>query len=165
MIRRARILVGCIFSAGAVTACQPDMAAWRNHLAEPAVARLAGAWTIELRADGGVFGRDGSGARASGVLDLVLNRERVTTTSSQPPVAFGVYDVALAALGIGTGEAATPDAWVEWQADSVIMTLSPKAKWPIRLAGAWSGDSLVGRWRAWSQPGPGGIGDFVIRRR
>lgn len=148
-----------------VTACGSDMAAWRHHLAEPTVAGLSGGWTIEMHADGGAYGREGTNARADGVIDVVLNRDRATTASSQPPVAFAVYDVTLTALNLGTGGPAAPDAWVEVAGDSIVVTLSPSAKWPVRLAGTWQGESITGRWRAYSEPGPGGIGDFVMRRR
>jgi hypothetical protein len=150
-----------------VAACRPDMAAWRGHLAEPVVARLDGAWTIDIRADSGEYGHEVDRARTVGALALVLNRERVTTSLfGAPPVAFGTYDIQLDTLGVATGEASgTPDIWVDLRGDSIVISLSPTAKWPIALVGFWRGDSVVGRWRADQRAGPSGIGDFVLRRR
>lgn len=149
-----------------VAACRPDMVAWRAHLAEPAVARLDGAWAIALRADSGEYGHETVRASTVGALALVLNRERVTTSMfGAPPVAFGTYDIRLDTLGVATGlVTGTPDVWVELRGDSVVISLSPQAKWPIALAGFWRGDSLVGRWRADQRAGPSATGDFVLRR-
>jgi len=142
------------------------MAAWRARLAEPTVARLGGSWAIELQADSGDYGHETVRARTVGALALVLNRERVATSLlGDPPVAFGTYDIRLDTMGIVTGVAAgTPDVWVELRGDSLVMTLSPEAKWPISLRGFWQGDSVTGRWRADQRAGPSAIGDFVLRR-
>ena len=150
-----------------IAACRPDMVAWRAHLAQPAIARLDGAWTIDIRADSGEYGHESDRARTVGAIALVLNRERVTTSLfGAPPVAFGTYDIRLDTLGVATGEASgTPDIWVDLHVDSVVISLSPTAKWPIALVGFWRGDSIVGRWRADQRAGPSGIGDFVLRRR
>lgn len=163
MRRAGRALLAGIVLA----ACRPDMAAWGRRLADPAVARLAGAWTIEMRADFGSFGHETAPASTSGALALVLNRERVTTSLLQsPPVAFGTYDIRLTALGITSGEAmGTPDVWVRLRGDSLVVSLSPTAKWPITLTGVWRGDSIVGRWAADQRAGPSGTGEFVVRRR
>jgi hypothetical protein len=156
------LLVGILLAA-----CRPDMTAWRARLADPAVARLGGAWTIEMRADSGSFGHERAPARATGALALVLNRERVTTSLLESPtVAFGTYDIRLDALGITSGDAmGTPDVWVRVRHDSLIVSLSPTAKWPITLAGLWRGDSIVGRWAADQRAGPSGTGEFVLRGR
>lgn len=156
-----------MLAAVVLAACRPDMVAWHDRLAEPAVARLDGAWAIELRADSGRYGQESVRARTVGVLAVVLNRERVTTSLFRsPPVAFGTYDIRLDTLAVATGEApGPPDLWVDVRGDSVVIALSPKAEWPIRLVGLWRGDSVVGRWRADQRTGPSGVGDFVLRRR
>jgi hypothetical protein len=143
------------------------MAAWRGRLADPAIAKLDGAWAIELRADSGEYGHEAARAITNGALALVLNRERVTTSMfGDPPLAFGTYDIRLDTLGVATGEtAATPDIWVAQRNDSLVVALSPQAKWPITLVGVWRGDSVVGRWRADQRAGPSATGDFVLRRR
>jgi hypothetical protein len=150
-----------------LAACHPDIPAWQRRLADPVLARLDGAWLIELRADSGGYGHEMTRARANGMLALVLNRERVTTSFfGDPPAAFGTYDIRLDTLGVATGVAAgTPDLWADVRTDSVRITLSPSAKWPIALAGIWLGDSIVGRWRSDQRAGPSGIGEFVLRRR
>lgn len=162
-----RSAVGVLVAATLVAACRPDMVAWRGRLSDPAIARLDGAWTIELRADSGEYGHEAARATTTGALALVLNRERVTTSMfGDPPIAFGTYDIRLDTLGVATGEtAATPDIWVSRPGDSVIIALSPQAKWPITLAGLWRADTLVGRWHADQRAGPSATGDFVLRRR
>jgi hypothetical protein len=159
--------VGAAVGLVLLASCRPDMTAWHSRLAAPAVARIDGAWAIEMRADSGEYGRETVRARTVGALALVLNRERVTTSLfGDPPVAFGTYDIGLDTLGLATGETAgTPDVWVDLRADSVVLSLSPRAKWPIALIGFWRGDSVVGRWHADQRAGPSGIGDFVLRRR
>jgi hypothetical protein len=162
-----RSVAGVLIAASLVASCRPDMAAWRGRLADPAIARLDGAWTVELRADSGEYGHETTRAATTGALALVLNRERVTTSLfGEPPLAFGTYDIRLDTLGVATGEtAATPDIWVSLRSDSLVIALSPQAKWPITLAGLWRGDSVVGRWRADQRAGPSATGDFVLRRR
>lgn len=150
-----------------LAACHEDMGAWQQRLATSAVAKLGGTWSIELRTDADAGRQQAAPVRVTGVMALVLNRQRVRTSMfASSPVAFGTYDIALDALGVATGDAAgTPDVWVEWRDDSVALQLSPRSKWPIALVGVWQGDSLVGRWRADPRAGPGNAGDFVLRRR
>ena len=157
--------VAAICGVMMLAACHPDMAAWRNELANPAVARLGGAWAIELRADSAAYGRAAPG-HTSGTLSLALNRDRALNSAGRPPLAFGAYDIPLSDLTVSTGDdPSTPAVWVERRSDSLVITLAPEAKWPIRLAGAWNGDSIVGRWHAESEPGPAGNGNFALRRR
>jgi hypothetical protein len=146
--------------------CKPDMPAWRSHLAEPGISRLAGIWTVELSVASNV-GLPAHGFRDAGTLALVLNRERVTTSLfGTPPVAFGTYDIPFDSMGVSSGDPlGTPDVWARVAGDSVTLTLSPRAKWPITLTGRWAGDSLTGRWTTEQRAGPGGLGDFVLRRR
>jgi hypothetical protein len=149
-----------------VVSCVPDRPTWQARLAVPAIARLEGTWTVEL----GVTSTIGSPphrVRASGTLALVLNRERVTTSLlSQPPVAFGTYEVPFDSLGVsGAAALGTPDVWVNVVGDSVRLVLSPKSSSPITLRGVWRGDSLAGEWTTEQRAGPNGIGDFVLRRR
>ncbi len=162
-----RVAAGVLVAAALLASCRPDMAAWRGRLADPAIARLDGAWAIELRADSGEYGHEATRAATNGALALVLNRERVTISMfGDPPLAFGTYDIRLDTLGIATGETAgTPDIWVTRRNDSLVVALSPQAKWPITLVGIWSGDSVMGRWRADQRAGPSATGDFVLRRR
>jgi hypothetical protein len=162
-----RSAAGVLVAAVLVASCRPDMAAWRNRLAEPAVARLDGAWAVDLRADSGEYGHPTTRASVNGALALVLNRARVTISMfGDPPLVFGTYDIPLDTLGLVTGETAgTPDIWVSRRNDSLVVELSPQAKWPITLVGTWRGDSVVGRWQANQRAGPSATGDFVLRRR
>ena len=108
-----------------LAACRPDMVAWRNRLADPAISRLDGAWALQLRADSGGYGHESSPARTTGAVAVVLNRERVSTSLlGEPPVAFGSYDIRLDTLGITTGDATgTPDVWVGVRGDSISVSL------------------------------------------
>ncbi len=142
------------------------MAAWRQRMADPAVSRLAGTWTVELRVVSGV-GLTTHALRAVGTVALVLNQERVTTALlGQPPLAFGTYDIPLDSMGVSSGDPlGTPDVWARVGADSVTLILSPKAKSPISLVGTWQGDSLMGHWSTEQRAGPNAFGDFILRRR
>jgi hypothetical protein len=150
----------------ATGACRPDMGAWRGQLAQPGVSRIAGIWSVEFSVATGT-GIPAHGIREAGTIALVLNRERVTTSLfGTPPVAFGTYDIPFDSMGVNSGDPlGTPDVWARVAGDSIVLLLSPKAKWPVTLAGRWQGDSLVGRWSTEQRAGPGGLGDFVLRRR
>jgi hypothetical protein len=160
-----RVLVVAL-AALLFAACRPDMPAWHQQLARPEVARLAGIWSVELSVMNGA-GIPAHSIRDAGTLALVLNRERVTTSLfGPPPVAFGTYDIPFDSMGVNNGDPlGTPDVWANVVGDSVTLVLSPKAKWPISLAGTWHGDSLVGRWNTDQRAGLNGLGDFVLRRR
>ena len=149
-----------------LVSCRPDMVAWHTRLAQPEISRLAGIWTVRfsVRAGTGLPAQD---IREAGTIALVLNRERVTTSLfGDPPLGFGTYDIPFDSMGVSSGDPlGTPDLWARLAGDSVVLTLSPKAKWPITLAGRWHDDSLVGHWTTEQRAGPNGLGDFVLRRR
>ena len=90
----------------------------------------------------------GSGKSLAAVAGIVLARNRgersVWTAPIKALVAEKFFDLAalLGAehVGLATGDATgTPDAWVDVRGDSVLISLSPRAKWPITLAGIWRG--------------------------
>jgi hypothetical protein len=159
--RKAAILAVALLGA-----CLPDVATWQARLAMPSTARLEGTWTVELGVTS-IIGNPPHRVRKAGTLALVLNRERVTPSLfSQPPMAFGTYDIPFDSLGLsGTAALGTPDVWVSVIGDSIRLVLSPKSASPITLRGAWHGDSLAGQWTTEQRAGPNGIGDFVLRRR
>lgn len=163
-IRSLVRLLPALIAVALLGACLPDAGKWQERLDLPVASRLAGVWTVDV----GVTSTIGSPphtVRRAGTMALVLNRERVTTSLfSQPPVAFGTYDIPFDALGVSSSTPlGTPDVWVTIAGDSVTLILSPKAESPITLTGTWHGDSLVGKWTTEQRAGPNGIGDFVLR--
>jgi len=149
----------------AVAACRPDHATWARHLASPAVAPLEGVLTLELTLAG--VTDSGRPRRADGVVSLVLNRQRQTTSLfGALPEAYGSWDFPFDRLGPSVSPyPGPPEVWASVRGDSVLVRLSPRVEDAIVLAGVWRGDSVAGRWFSSDRAGPNALGDFVLHRR
>lgn len=129
--------------------------------------RLVGAWDVRFhveRTSGGPASRD-----VRGELALLPNR---WLTHDYPqldvPTHYGSYDVNFGVAGFEPRDrGAIPDAIaLTTGRDSATIVLDPgEGETSVMMRGAWSGDSLAGRW--WVDAGRGGAiagGHFVMVR-
>jgi hypothetical protein len=150
---------------GLALACRSDEVAWQQRLAVPEVRRLAGLWTLALRND--PSRADSAPPWVAGQLALTLNlgRRRVSDWT-EPPMFFGSYDLAWGRLGLGAATSSgIPAIAGRLRHDTLELTLGPHSSQPVALTGRLFGDSAAGRWSVVQRAGPGGGGDFVLRRR
>ncbi len=161
----ARYFGACLAVVLAAAGCRPDRADWSHHLAAPAVARLEGVWSLDLTLAG--VTDSGRPRHADGVVSLVLNRQRQTTSLfGALPEAYGSWDFPFDRLGPSVAPyPGPPEVWASVRGDSVLVRLSPRVEDAIVLAGVWQGDSITGRWFASERAGPNALGDFVLHRR
>jgi hypothetical protein len=164
--RRSLPWVVVVVVSAAMLGCQSDLATWQAKLAASNAPHLVGLWKVQLYLDG--HSADSLGQpKAVGQIALTLNNERVGSPGfGDPPMVVGTYDVDFGPVGLATVRyAGFPGVVGRCRGDSVDLKLASESKLPIELSGVMIGDSVVGRWDAHSRAGPGGTGDFVLRRR
>ena len=151
----ALVMAGCSIGGG------------RRRVESAPARRLVGTWDVRFhveRTSDGPVSRD-----LRGELALLPNR---WVTHDYPqldvPTHYGSYDVNVRAAGFEPRDrGAIPDAIaLTTGRDSAIVVLDPgEGETSVMMRGAWSGDSLVGRW--WVDAGRGGAvadGHFVMAR-
>ncbi len=154
-----------------LVACQEDMQAWRARLAAPNVQRLLGLWEVRMRLDRRETSPDTSRVAPElirvGEIAITLNENRLNAPGSDgPPMLFGTFDIDFRRLDLRVANyTGVPELVGRVSGDSILFKLAPEADLPVALRGAWSGDSVAGRWTAHQRAGIDASGDFTIRRR
>ena len=164
--------------------CQGDSLERRRALEEAPAKQLVGVWDatlwlerpISLTSDAHTPPRSITGTLAF----LEDHQGQLPSEDLSDPTHVGVYDIDFSPFGFQPGDAhAAPVAVARTTAqeatgpgrtaldstrDSVTIVLAPGAsRYPCRLTGAFSADSITGVWTAGQALGGGGR--FVLRRR
>jgi amino acid transporter len=140
----------------------------------PAARRLVGAWDLRAHLDrsGPLAQRKSAGRDVRGEIALVPNHWVGGGDAIAEPTHVGAFDADFSPFGIEPRDAgAVPGVLARVTRgadgrDSVLILLAPDGgQGTLRLAGAWSGDSVVGRWIVDSEHSArGGSGSFVMTR-
>ena len=161
-------------------ACAPsDAVERRGLLATEQARRLVGAWDVTLVTDttAMVFRTPHQVREVYGTIVLTLNRGGSFATPALGAITHeGSYDIDFAPAGFTTGPTDGPPLSIAHLArrltggkaqgeDSLTIVLSPGSdRFPVRMYGIFTGDSVAGYWIAESHSVGGGQGSFMMRR-
>lgn len=161
-----------------LASCRSDDADDRARLlASHAAERLNGTWSVTFQADANSIAprREHLGA-VTGVIAFVPDRHGPRAAPGLGGLTHeGAYDVDFTPFGFSTrgpdGAAvavarvvSAPNAEAESLPDSLYVVLSPETdRFPVRMSGAFAGDSAWGVWSASAFSAGGGSGRFVMR--
>jgi len=164
---RALLIIVLAITAG----CGDDRSRSEQSADSPEARRLAGAWTVHLHIDRLRFqpvAPDDELRRAvSGDVALVANHWLAADPERPRPNLYGTYDVDFRPLGFDPPIASgvpRVEASVRGR-DSVEIVFEPgDTQERVRMRGAWTGDSIVGRWELdGDRIGADAAGSFVMR--
>jgi hypothetical protein len=126
---------------------------------------LEGDWLLTLRGVPGLAQPD-TAVEVSGTVAMLANRSGVRVSDfSGVPLNVGVHDLRLGTLAPGLAPSGVPDVVGSVAGDSALLVIGPGARQPIQLHGAYTPDSIAGRWTAYQRAGFSAAGTFVMRRR
>jgi hypothetical protein len=131
---------------------------------------LVGAWDARFQRTDPVPGRPAGAPPIAvhGVLAFVPGRRGEGVDELPDPTNAGTFDVDFAPMGFDPREpSSVPPALARAAGpDSVAILLGTGGERPgVAMLGAWSGDSIVGRWSLVSTRTLGASGRFVLTRR
>ncbi len=169
MTGRSRALLTAVMAIAA--GCGGDRSGSDRSADSPETRRLAGAWTVRLHVDRLRFETVAPGdallREASGDVALVVNRWLAGDPQRPRPALYGTYDIDFRPLGFDpliTSGVPRVEASPRGR-DSVDIVFEPEDdRQRVSMRGAWTADSIVGRWELdGDRIGADAKGSFVMR--